>query len=530
MGLRRDSIHMTRAIALPLICAVTALAAAGCGASAGSGGDADPASLVPASAPIYAEAAVQPTGERRDDALAAAGKLLRTDDPAGRLRRLIDDGLADDGGLTWEKDFAPWLGEDAGVWASNLEAPEPSWAVIVATKDAEAAATALGRFREDDPDATYTNRSYDGVDYAVDDERVANGMVDDFVVIGTEDAFKRTADLRDGGDALADADRYRTAVGDLGDDSLGHYYMDLRPVFEAALKQDPETAAQLHQIESIVPFEKLGPITGAFQADGEGMSLDTVLTGVPEGPFRDLAKLWSGSEAKLLAGLPADAWGALAIPGLGEAAESTLNSFAGALGGAAVAAQVKQATGLDLSQDVFSWVGDVGGFVRGADEASLDGALVIQATDDAKARTAFGKLIGLIAKQSAAVPKPVQVDGADAAFALPATGADKPVVVAHGQGRVVVGYGVAAATAGLKGDGGLGGSEVYGDAKGVLGDDVSPSFLLSMPAVITLVDAMGQADADFEEARPYLDTLGSIATGGATDDDRVESRIAVSLK
>ena len=320
---------MTRAIALPLICAVAALTAAGCGESAGAGGDADPAALVPASAPIYAEAAVQPTGERREDALAAAGKLLRTGDPAGKLRQLIDDGLAENGGgLTWEKDFAPWLGEDAGVWASNLEAPEPSWAVIVATKDAGAAETALGRFREDDPDATYTDRSYDGVDYAVDSERVANGVIDDFVVIGTEDAFKRTADMRDEGEALADADRYKDAVGDLDDESLGHYYMDLRPVFEAALKQDPATAAQLEQFKSVLPFDQLGPITGAFEADADGMSLDTVLTGVPEGPFRDLAKLWSGSEAELLAGLPGDAWGALAIPGLGEAAESTINSFA----------------------------------------------------------------------------------------------------------------------------------------------------------------------------------------------------------
>ena len=145
---------MTRAIALSLICAVAALTATGCGESAGAGGDADPAALVPASAPIYAEAAVQPTGERREDALAAAGKLLRTGDPAGKLRQLIDDGLAENGGgLTWEKDFAPWLGEEAGVWASNLEAQEPSWAVIVATKDAGAAETALGRFREDDPGA-----------------------------------------------------------------------------------------------------------------------------------------------------------------------------------------------------------------------------------------------------------------------------------------------------------------------------------------------------------------------------------------
>ena len=127
-------------------------------------------------------------------------------------------------------------------------------------------------------------------------------------------------------------------------------------------------------------------------------------------------------------------------------------------------------------------------------------------------------------------PRPVKVEGADAAFALPASGADKPVVMARGEGRVVVGYGDAATTAGLEGDGGLGDSEVYGDAKDVLGDDVSPSFLLSMPAVITLVDAMGETDADFEEARSYLETLGSIASGGKADGDRIESRIAVSLK
>ena len=156
---------------------------------------------------------------------------------------------------------------------------------------------------------------------------------------------------------------------------------------------------------------------------------------------------------------------------------------------------------------------------------------MIQATDDAKAETAFGKLIGLIGKQSGAAPRPVKVDGADAAFALPATGAGQADRASRAAtGRVVVGFGEAATTAALEGDGGLGDSELYGDAKDVLGDDVSPSFLLSMPAVITLVDAMGETDPDFEEARPYLETLGSIASGGKTDGDRIESRVAVSLK
>jgi hypothetical protein len=520
---------MLRAAALTLTCALLALTAAACGESA-SGGDADPASLVPAGTPMYFEAAVQPTGDRRENALAAAGKVLRTDDPAGKLRELINKALADeDSGLTWEKDFAPWLGEDAGVWVSNLEAAEPSFAAIVAIKDAEAAGAALGRFKQSG-DETWTKRSYEGIDYEVSSsEGNAVGIVDDFLVAATEDAFKRTVDMRDGGESLADSDRYKDAVGDVGEESLGHYYADTRTIFDLALAEDPEAAAQLEQFKGYLPFDKLGPITGSFEADGEGMALDTVLTGVPEGPFRQLAGLWAGGETELLGDLPGNAWMAFAAPKLGEGAKTLFDSFAGALGGAAIAAQVKQATGLDLEADVFSWVGDTGFYVRGESEADLDGAVVIESTDDAKAEIAFGKLIGLIGKEAGAQPEPIELEGAASAFALEA-GAGKPVVLARGQGRIVAAFGEAAATDALQPDAQLGDSDLYGEAEEVLGDDFAPSFLLSMPAVIKLVEATGQADADFEEARPYLEAFGSITSGGKADGDRVESRVAVSLK
>jgi hypothetical protein len=519
---------MLRAAALTLSCAVLALTAAACGESA-SGGDADPASLVPVGTPLYVEAAVQPTGDRREDALAAAGKVLGTDDPAGKLRELINKALADeDSGLTWEKDFAPWLGEDAGVWASNLEAEEPSFAAIVATKDSEAAGAALGRFKASG-DETWSKRSYEGVDYEVNSEGSAVAIVDDFLVAATEDAFKRTVDMRDGGDSLADSDRYKDAVGDLGEESLGHYYADTRAIFELALAEDPEAAAQFEQFKSVLPLDKLGPITGSFEADGEGMALDTVLTGVPEGPFRQLATLWAGGETELLGDLPGEAWLAFAAPKLGEGAKTLFDSFAGALGGAAIAAQVKEATGLDLQADVFSWIGDTGFYVRGETEADLDGALVIESTDDAKAEAAFGKLIGVIGKQAGTQPEPIELEGAASAFSLEA-GAEKPVVLALGEGRVVAAFGEAAATDALQPDAQLGDSDVYGEAKEVLGDDFEPSFLLSMPAVIKLVDATGQADAEFEEARPYLEAFGSITSGGKAEGDRVESRTAVTLK
>jgi hypothetical protein len=519
---------MLRATALTLTCALLALTAAACGES-GSGSAGDPASLVPAGAAVYVEAAVQPEGERREDALAAAGKIMRSEDPAAELRKLIDKELAEEGdGLTWERDFASWLGEDAGVWATNFAADEPSWALIVASKDAEAAKAALARFAKTD-DAPHTDRSYKGIDYEVDDEGVAGGLVGDFLVLGTEDAFKRSVDTR-GGDSLTESDRYNDAVDDLEDDRLGHFYVDVKPLIDAASKQDPEAAANLRQFESIVPLDKLGPITGAFSADGDGMTLDTLVTGVPEGPFRNLAQLWTGGDSELLGELPGDAWASFVTPKLGEAAESMFGSFAGAIGAAAIAGQVKQSTGLDLQQDVFSWVGDVGLFVRGTDMATLDGALVIGSTDDARAEAAFAKIVGLIGKQTGAAPEPVQVDGAEAAFAIAAPGADKPVIVARGEGKVVAAYGDKAASDALSPDAKLADTDGFGAAKEILGDDMEPSFLLSIADVIKLADATGETDAEFDKARPYLETLGVVTSGGKSDGDKLQSRVALTLE
>ena len=116
------------------------------------------------------------------------------------------------------------------------------------------------------------------------------------------------------------------------------------------------------------------------------MALDTVLTGVPEGPFRNLAALWSGGGELLLGELPGDAWGRSRRRSSAKARESLFDSFAGAIGGAAIAAQVKQATGLDLQQDVFSWIGDVGA-VRARDGHGVARRRARdQSTDDAGPR------------------------------------------------------------------------------------------------------------------------------------------------
>ena len=51
-----------------------------------------------------------------------------------------------------------------------------------------------------------------------------------------------------------------------------------------------------------------------------------------------------------------------------------------------------------------------------------------------------------------------------------------------------------------------------------------------MPDVIKAVDATGDTDADWAEAKPYLEAFTVIASGGSLKDDELKSRVAVGLK
>ena len=176
---------------------------AACGGGGGAAG-AEPASAVPSGTSIYFEGVVRPEGDQRDDVLDAARKVLRTDDPERKLHELIDKGLKDSGDsdVTYKKDFEPWLGEKAGVWVAGVNRAKPGYVVVVATKDTEKAQEAIDKGVKSEG-GKIKERSYSGVDYQVDKDGVAAGIVGDFFTVGTEAEFKRTIKA-ESGDSLAE--------------------------------------------------------------------------------------------------------------------------------------------------------------------------------------------------------------------------------------------------------------------------------------------------------------------------------------
>jgi len=521
---------MFRAAALAALALLAVLVAA-CGGGAASG-EADPATAVPGNAPFYFEVVVRPEGDLREDALAAAGKVLRTDDPSGKIREYLDKALREsaDTKLDYDKDIKPWLGERAAAWLTDEtdENGEPTGAAIIAITDEDAAQAAADKARKEDGGGGKT-RTYKDVSYEVDDEGVATGLTEEFVISGPEAQFKQTVDAIEGDKSLADSDRYKEGTDKLADDRLGHFYLDFQRLLKLGFESEPNGAEQLRQFEQLVPLEKMGPVMGSFAANGDRLALDVAVDFEGAKSLGALGNLTTGASTPLVKELPGDTWGAFGAPKYGESLRVSLDQFGGAFGGAAIEGQLREQYGIDLNDDVLSWIGDVAFFIRGDSVATLDGGVVIQVTDEGKAATGFGKLVGLLQSAGDLDAKPVKIDGAETAFAIQDGTTPKPIVFARGAGKVVIAYGNQAATDALSPADKLGDAEIYGKAKEAL-EDGEPGMLISVPALVALVDSSGETDASWDEAKPYLEAYDVFAIGAGASEDGAKVRAAAGLK
>jgi hypothetical protein len=526
---------------LILLLALPAAALSSACSSSGSGAGSDPASAVPAGVPFYVEVTLRPEGDARDGALAAAGKVLRTDDPAGRIRELLQEaGRSGEDEVDFAKEIEPWLGDRAGMWVAQpplpcdagegagVDAGEGAGVdagAVVAVRDAEAARTSLHAILARQGEQL-TTKTADGREYEVGKDGMALAVTDDFAVVASSEAGIRRGLAALDGEGLASEDRYAKAVGTLPENRLAHYFVDVKALVEKAMAADPGVGTQLGPLQGLLTAQ-MAPQAGSFSADGDRLVLESV-TDAGGGLAAKLGSLGIGEASPLLTALP-DAWGALAVPKAGASLRAVLGELAGALGGTAIAGQLRGEYGIDLEQDVFSWMGDAGLFVRGAEADAVDGALVIEATDEAKAAAAFGKAVGLLRVRAGLDPRPVEVSGADGAFAVRLPDAPQPAVLARGGGRVVVAYGAAAAESALGGGRRVGDSAAYGDARKAL-DGYEPAGFVSVPAILALVDSAGAGDAEYRKAKPYLEAFSAFAAGSRTEGDTTRSRAAAGLR
>lgn len=514
------------------VLAAVAIPIAGCGdssssSSSSSNAGADPAAFLPAAAPVYVEAQVQPTGDLKANATTIAGKILRTGDPGGKIVELIDKGAKDDD-TSYEQDIKPWLGQRAGVAVTGVGAggKDVDLVAAIASKDDDAAQKFV------DSRKGGTDREYRGVKYRVKaGDDLAAAVVDHAVILGTERGFKSAIDARSG-DTLASSATFKKARETVGTDGLGFAYADPGRFFDLAAgaasgKAPGVDDAQLKMFKGLLTGSGLQSVAAKLDVASDALRIDAAAIGIK-------TKAGSGDGPGAAAAVPAGSWLSAGVGDVGGTITKAISSLgdSGMTGGmdpATLLQGLQSQLGIDVEKDLLSWMGDAALFVRGTSMDDLGGALVVKSKDPAASRKATGTLRKLLAglDVKTAALSGAGSSGADG-FSIDVGELPAGIQVAAKDDKFVIAYGKDALADALDPSSSLGDSEPFKTAAGLL-DGAKPSLFLDMPQVVKLASSVAGDDEDFLEAKPTLEVFGPAAAGMSSEGDVTRLKIAVAV-
>jgi hypothetical protein len=503
------------------VVSVAAFPVAGCGDNHEAASSA--AELVPASAVMYGEATLKPEGDQKRAVDSILSKFPGGDQAGDKLKELIEKGLRESkAGITFKDDIEPWLGDEAAFFATGMSATGGfrASAFLVATEDEDKARDALEKSAE----GKITRHDYNGVEYLTDesqDKSEAGAVFDGYAVLGSESGVRAAIDASKGDSQLSGDDSFKNALDEAADDRLGFFYLNT-PRLTRTLQR---SGAPLP--DSFKQFLR-DPFVATVDADDDGVVVEGT---IPEDLGRAFAFFGQGSE--LLADMPADSWLALAQTDFGKLLDVYVDAFAGVAGGRdAIEQQFRAATGLDLQRDVIDWMGDFGVFVRGTSVSALEGALVVETSDEAASARFIDALERLAKSQGGGELRigPLSAPGGGKGFTARGAGLPKPIHVFQRNGRVVFAYGDGAAKDAVDAGDKLGDSPDFTATRDSLGDyDVS--FYMLMQPIFDLVDSTEAADdPDWQRAKPYLEPLSALVGGTSGDGDDLKSAVKLVVK
>jgi len=491
--------------------ACAALLAAGCGGGGGtttSFTGPDPATLTPPDAPLFAEAVVRPGGDQKEAVDAALSKLLATDDPGGFIVEQLDRALASEvKGFTYEDDVAPWLGSRAGIFFETF-ADHADGAAVLAVTNPDAARQAIEKSSATGGKPAHT-ASYGGVDYTLSRDGTAAGLLGDFLVTGSESAFKDAVDAFHGS-SLADSSDFDAQLDSQPDDQLAFLYTAPQRIVDALEKSGQLTAGEVRAAGPQVQSLLSQPATASVSATADDLALEVSAARSATTP--------SPQESPLLSDFPSDSWLAFASGDAG-----------GAFGQGVGAAE--QALGFDLGSQLSDWAGDIGGFARGTSLFGIGGALVLETGDErASAKTLDDLQRALSADRSVRV-SPLSTGG-EQGFSLSPAGTPIQFQFVQRDGKVVVGLGSDSVDQVFSPSSTLAESDAFQASTGSLGDHFPPIAFVDFGPLLRLFESFPDVtqDPDYQRAKPYLDHLESLAVGGRSQGDRASVRIVLGLR
>jgi len=559
-----QSTHSSRHLTAALTAAVIAWLLAGCGSSHSSGTVADPASAVPAAAPLYAGATVRPGEPLKKNALAAGRALTHQADPYLNLLGAL--GTPGSGTLTYKADVAPWLGEHAGVFLSALDSATESrvsqllsllgkgrlggspsagsfpfgthgvqGAIVLDTSDVAKARPFLDAQAKRAGSHAGANR---GVSYQASAAGVAFGVVDRFAVIGSESGFRSVVDTTQEGPSLEHAAAYAKLLASAPSGALAHLYARAGSLASAARgSRSQGLLGLLSPLTGSCPVNlSLIPSTSSFALDADSLPSSApsagggLISAAADGAraFGELpGDSWLGvGLGKVGAALPADAQG---LQALASVAGSLAGSSAEAQGSASISVNgllkgfllplTALASSPEAAHDFRLWADSAGLFASGSGLLELKGGIVIASKSPTLSRAAVAQLASALRKSGASV-QATSIPGTDAAVTAKVAGVPAVLYIANGraasgQTKFVIGLGEPSVTEALSPSSELSGAASTASAASTLGEGIQPSIAVDFPTLLTLLEGVGLTeDPTISALLPYLRSLTTLAGGG----------------
>lgn len=475
--------------ALAALAVLVAVVVAGCGSNAGSGAG-DPAKLVPASTIAYASFEFDPEGDGAADFDAAFTKLIGSD-PSEKIKRTFADAIKEEGSkLDYEADVKPWLGGTVAAALTGFRSGgDGDYAVLVESKDDDKAREAI---EKDTSGLQTAKREYNGTDYTVLEDGTANGIVDHYLVAGTEAGFKAVVDAAaDDAKSLGASEQWKQSVGDRADGKVGLGFVDVKAMIRGVASQLP--GAQGIATPLLAGALPIKPFVATLEAKPDRLVMDLASPGTPQGK-----QALGAHSSTLIEDLPADSWFAMATPKLGKTLKLALQGFKQnplmSQRYAQMARQLRIASGLDIERDILAGLGDTGVFVRGSSKRTAGGGLVIEADNAAALKRTLATLPALIGRSG-----DVTVRRRGSGFDVSGRELPKPIQVRMSGGRAVAAYGAPNLRAGLAPSATLGGTALFRKAGATVG--ARPAVFATFGQIADLVRTSKHKDMAKIQAR-----------------------------
>ncbi len=344
------------------------------------------------------------------------------------VRKSIEDDIRDalqDNDLDWDRDLASWLGDEVGLGIGDLsleglDSPDPalpSIVLVASTRDVAQSGAFLARWRAnlESDGAAFSEQTYRDVPTVEETDfgselPVAYATLEDVVIVASgSEALRAAIDAILDENGLDRSSNYQTALGQLRGGRAMTAYLDLGAMLKTLIEQAQESGEFSRTPLNQAALDALNALQGmamGLSFEPNGLLLEMVASiDADRLPAESGAVLTApGSPNSLLRAVPDSAFlyvGGQIPPGVFDAVFEDRN-FADA------AEMVERELGIDLREDVFSWLNGEIALIAlpgaltgsGAGQIPVGFALLVNAADKQLAEAGAHKLIQAIARQS----------------------------------------------------------------------------------------------------------------------------------